>query len=323
MRRIRYAEPVPVDLRAADAPAPLRRGLPAAVEARPRRRPLFHPATGWFRKLERDLSHALSRSVWPYVPGVRAFYGAQLERGLTVVETEARLRGLPPSLAGLAVLLVSDLHVGPFLANGSLDRVLGRLMALRPDLVLVVGDVATSRIEEVEAAAPVLRQLVAPLGAYAVLGNHDHYTREPERVREILEASGIGVLHNRSARVGEADGGLAVAGIDDWNVGAPDLPAALEGVGPGHPVVLLSHNPDVLFEASARGVPLVLSGHTHAGQIRLPGLPVLARMSRYRLDHGRYRAGGTELIVSAGLGAVGVPLRVACPPEAVLLRLRA
>jgi hypothetical protein len=87
-------------------------------------------------------------------------------------------------------------------------------------------------------------------------------------------------------------------------------------------VVLVSHNPDILFEASAKGVDLVLAGHTHGGQIRIPGLPVLVRMSRYRLDEGRYRHGATELVVSRGLGTVGLPVRIVCPPEAVLLTLR-
>ena len=115
---------------------------------------------------------------------------------------------------------------------------------------------------------------------------------------------------------------MVVAGIDDLLMGRPDLDAALAGVPRGVPVLLLSHNPDILFEAAAKGVDLVLAGHTHGGQMRVPGLPVLVRMSRFRLDEGRYRFDSTELVVSRGLGAVGLPLRVACPPEAVLLTLR-
>ena len=104
-------------------------------------------------------------------------------------------------------------------------------------------------------------------------------------------------------------------------MGSPDLKRALHGTEP--PVVLLSHNPDLLFDAARHGVALMLSGHTHAGQIRLRGLPVLVRQSRYRLDEGRYRYRETELVVSRGLGAVGVPWRSNCAPEAVLLTLEA
>ncbi len=88
-------------------------------------------------------------------------------------------------------------------------------------------------------------------------------------------------------------------------------------------MILLSHNPDLVFDAARHGVALVLSGHTHGGQIRIPGLPVLVRQSRYRLDEGRFRCGPTELIVSRGLGAVALPWRTACPPEAVLITLLA
>ena len=141
------------------------------------------------------------------------------------------------------------------------------------------------------------------------------------RLREAPEAEvGIEVLHNRSVDLSLGGASLSLAGVDDLVTGRPDLGAALSRAG--SPVLLLSHNPDILFEAARNGVALVLSGHTHAGQIRLPGLPVLIRQSRYRLDEGRYRARGTELLVSRGLGVVGMPLRVACAPEAVLLELR-
>ncbi len=118
---------------------------------------------------------------------------------------------------------------------------------------------------------------------------------------------------------------LALAGVDDLVRGRPDLDAALDAAAaraPGAPVLLLSHNPDIFFEAARRGVGVVAAGHTHGGQIRPAGIPLLFRQSRYRLDEGRYRFGRSELVVSRGLGAAGLPLRVACPPEAVLLTLR-
>ena len=155
---------------------------------------------------------------------------------------------------------------------------------------------------------------------FAVLGNHDHYTRQPQRLRAMLEDLGIQVLHNRSVRLRRGGGVLSLAGVDDMLLGAPDLASALAGTS--GPVVLLSHHPDLFFDAMRHDVALMLSGHTHGGQIRVPGLPVLVRQSRYRLDAGRYRAGGTELLVSRGIGAVGLPFRFGCPPEAVLVRLR-
>ena len=151
-------------------------------------------------------------------------------------------------------------------------------------------------------------------------GNHDYYNQRPDDLLRAVEAAGIPVLQNRSVELRRDGQSLSLAGVDDLLLGRPDLEAALAGTRP--PVVLLSHNPDMFFDAARADVALVLSGHTHAGQVRVPGLPVLVRQSRYRLDEGRYRVGRTELVVSRGLGAVGVPFRANCPPEVVLLRLR-
>jgi hypothetical protein len=118
------------------------------------------------------------------------------------------------------------------------------------------------------------------------------------------------------------NGRFLLAGVDDLLCGEARLDDALKGWPDGTPSLLLSHNPDVFPEAVAHGVSLVLAGHTHGGQWRVPGLPVLVRMSRYRLDEGRYRAGTSQLVVSRGLGATGFPLRIGCPPEAILLTLQ-
>jgi len=287
-----------------------------------RHRRLFHPVTGWFRRLERRTEQLLSTHLFPRLPGLPAIYSRLLERHVTLVDGTIAVEHLPASEEGLRILLITDIHVGPFLEPEALARVFARLMATRPDLILLGGDLATARLDEFPPAAGAFRTLAAPRGVFAVLGNHDHYTREPERLTALIEECGIGVLHNRWVPLGPAGGAsLVLAGIDDRHSGRPDLDAALAGIPAGAPVILLSHNPDVLFDAAARGVSLVLSGHTHGGQIRIPGLPVLVRMSRYRLDEGHYGAGGTQLVVSRGLGVTGLPIRIACPPEAVLLTL--
>lgn len=295
--------------------------LAAPVAARPRLRYLFDPARGWFRRLERRLSHFLSRRVYPRIPGLHHPYDRQLERGLTLSEACIPLRGLPRPFDGLRLLLVTDVHAGPFLSARTLERCFARLMRLRPDLILLGGDLVLSRLEELATHRRAFESLHAPLGVHAVLGNHDHYTRHPSRMRRHLREAGIRVLHNRAIELRRGAATLDLAGVDDLLAGEPDLNAALAGTR--EPTILLSHNPDLLFDASHRGVALLLSGHTHAGQIRAPGLPVLVRQSRFRLDQGRFRAGCTELVVSRGLGAVGLPLRLGCPPEAVLLTLTA
>jgi len=250
-------------------------------------------------------------------------YGLQLRAGLTVSETEISIAGLPPAFDGAGIMLITDLHAGPFMSPAALRGVFDRLQGLQPDLLLLGGDLTTSRVSEMEPQRAQFGALRAPLGVFAVLGNHDHYTGEPAAMRAFLEECGITVLHNRSVTIRRHDQTIALCGIDDLHHGEPDLEGALQNVDENGTTLLLSHNPDIFFEAARRGVSLVLSGHTHGGQIRIPGLPVLVRMSRFRLDHGHYRTDGSQLVVSRGLGVTGMPLRIACAPEAIFLRLRA
>lgn len=284
------------------------------------RRHLFNPEDGWFRRTERAVNKYLSRRIYPRLPFMRWPYRAILERSLTVSEGDVRLRGMG-GRGGIRVLVVSDIHAGAFVTPETLQRTFERLMTLRPDLILLPGDFATVEVEEVEQVVSALSLLKAPLGVYGVLGNHDHYTNDIERLSELLNDAGIELLQNRAVTIDRGDAHFVLGGVDDLLLGKPDISQALQGQRKDVPTVLMSHNPDVFPDAVAHGVSLMLAGHTHGGQIRIPGLSVLVRMSRYRLDEGRYSVNGSELIVSRGLGVTGLPLRFACPPEALLLNL--
>jgi predicted MPP superfamily phosphohydrolase len=296
----------------------VRERLSRPSPAREHLRRWFDPR-GWFRTLERAGSHHLSRTIYPHLPGLTLPYGRILEKHLTLSEATIGLKGLPPEFDGLRMLVVSDIHAGPFVSPEVLDRTIARLVELRPDVIVLPGDLLTARIEEWDAHRRAFERFRAPLGTFAVMGNHDHYTGEIDRVIERVEQAGIRVLDNASCTLHCRGATLSLAGVDDLLMGAPDLDAAPAGTE--EPVILVSHNPALLFDAARRGVALMLSGHTHAGQIRLPGLPVLVRQSRYRLDEGRFTVGETQAIVSRGLGAVGVPLRLHCHPEALWLTL--
>ena len=285
----------------------------------PRR--LFDPSGGWFRRWERRVSDALARRVYPRVHGLSELYDRQLGSALVLSETEVELASLAPALDGLRILFVSDIHAGPFVSAKALTHTFQRLLATEPDVILVGGDLVTTTLEEFVESREAFAELRAPLGVFAVLGNHDHYTGNADRLRNMIEDVGIGVLHNRSVTLRRGDACLSLAGVDDLLTGRPNLEAALAGTHA--PTLLLSHNPDLAFDAARKGVALMLSGHTHGGQIRVPGLPVLVRQSRYRLDEGRFQVGPMDLVVSRGLGAAGLPVRFACPPEAVLIHLRA
>jgi predicted MPP superfamily phosphohydrolase len=286
----------------------------------------FDPKSGWFRKIERAGSLFLSHHVWPRVPGAAIPYAMTLDRALTVAEAEIPIANLPAPFEGTRLLFVSDVHAGPFLSQGALARAFAGLATLNADVVIHGGDIATSNVREILPHAEAVSRLTAPLGAFAVYGNHDHYTGDLAGVANFFDAHGARVLNNDAVALSRGGARLALAGIDDWNFGRPDLDVALAQaarVAPGAPVVLISHNPDALLDAAARGVSLTLSGHTHGGQVRIPGRPVLVRMSRYRLDEGRFVHRGAQLVVSRGLGVSGIPLRIACAPEALLITLTA
>lgn len=305
---------------------PARGRLAPPAPARPRLRRLLDPVTGWLRRKERAFNQFLTHRFYPHVPLVHLPYGLQLERGLTVSEATVVLPGLGPALAGTRLLLITDPHAGPFLSPRSLERAFRRLASLEPDVIAIGGDFATTCVREFVPTARVFASLTAPLGVFGVMGNHDHYTEDPSRLKELVRGTGLRLLDNEAVEIRRGEDRLVLAGIDDLNSGSPDIEktmATARGLSSadGAPIVLLSHNPDVFFDAARLGASLVLAGHTHAGQVRIPGLPVLVRMSRYGLDEGRYRVDGSELIVSRGLGVCGVPVRIACAPEAVLIRL--
>jgi predicted MPP superfamily phosphohydrolase len=253
-------------------------------------------------------------------------YGPLLERFLTVACADIPIAGLPAPFDGTSLLFLSDVHAGPFLSPGALAAVFARLATLEPDVVIHGGDMATSNVRELGPHAAAVSALTAPLGAFAVFGNHDHYTGDLPGVGRFFERCGVRVLNNDAVALSRGGARIALAGIDDWNIGRPDLDRALARAAeaaPAAPIVLISHNPDASLEAASRRVALTLSGHTHGGQVRIPGFPVFVRMSRFRLDEGRFEHSGSQIVVSRGLGVSGIPLRIFCSPEAVLVTLRA
>ena len=177
---------------------PIRHTLPPPRRADPQHRRLFHPRRGWFRRVERWVNLLLSRNLFPWLPGMAAFYALQLRVGLTVSEADVPIAGLPQAFDGAGILFITDLHAGPFLSPAALRGVFDRLQHLQPDLLLLGGDLTTARVSELEEQRALFRELQAPLGVFAVLGNHDHYTGDPAAVRALLEDCGITVLHNRS-----------------------------------------------------------------------------------------------------------------------------
>lgn len=241
-----------------------------------------------------------------------------------VREAQVALPGWPDGAPPVRAVLISDIHVaGPDMPPSRLRRIVRQIRALRPDLVLIAGDLvsdkrfATRRFPLAEAVAP-LAGLRPRLGTFAVLGNHDHW-RDAAEARAALRAAGVTVLDNAALHAGP----LALGGIDDDFTDHDDLPTTLAALRslPG-PRLLLSHSPDP-FATLPLDVPLMLAGHTHCGQIRLPFVGALSTMSRYgeRYACGRVDEGGRTLIVGAGLGTSILPVRLGARPDMWLVIL--
>jgi predicted MPP superfamily phosphohydrolase len=280
----------------------------------------LNPNRGPLKILERNLDIIVSRFLYPRLAHVWNPYSRLLERRFGVAHIEVSPTGWPVDGGRLRVLLVSDIHTGIFLKPNTLAAIVTSLMALQPDLVAVAGDLVTGHVNELEpfleALAPLAR---APLGAWVCYGNHDYFGGDPEHLRRSLERIGLPMLRNESVKLTHGDGQFVLGGIDDLIMGRPDWTALAARHGTPH--LLLAHNPDHFYAAAAHDVPLILSGHTHGGQIRFPNGPPIIRQSRFCLDEGAYAFRSSLLIVSRGLGSVGLPWRWGADPEAVLVEI--
>ncbi|MBI2962403.1 MAG: metallophosphoesterase [Deltaproteobacteria bacterium] len=298
-----------------------RRPLPPPRAMSGRKRRWIYPNRGLIKRLERGADVFASRHLYPHLLGIWSPYSWQLPRRLVVSEATLAPRRWPARMPPLRVLLLTDLHVGPFLLPSVLHPMLAELMRLEPDLVAIGGDVISGRAHDLGGFLEGLAELArAPLGAWFCMGNHEYFSPDPFYVVEQLRAVGIHTLRNHAVRLEHGGSRFVLGGLDDLVLGVPDWERLLSAAGAPH--VLLAHNPDAFYEAERRGIGLVLSGHTHAGQIRFPGGPPLVRQSRFCLDEGVMSFGSSLIVVSRGLGASGLPWRVGARPEAVLLTIR-
>ncbi len=241
------------------------------------------------------------------------FYGRD---ALRLTKVDLPVSGLPAPLSGLRIGLITDVHRSRWVTADDVRNAVGLMMTAAPDLVVLGGDYVTWGDRQfVGPAAEALSGLSAPYGVFAILGNHDDDNDMPAA----LAKHRMQVLRDARTRVEFPGGALELAGIRFWTKRQNDIAAVLKGAK--EPVVLLAHDPRRLTEAAALSVPLVLSGHTHGGQVVLPGVGAIAAR-KFPVVAGIARRDRTTMFVSQGLGTVYVPIRVNCPPEVVLLTLR-
>lgn len=249
-------------------------------------------------------------------------------RTFEVTRQQIPLKKLPTEFHGFRLVQLSDIHHSPFLSEKEIAAAADHANSLNPDLVVLTGDYVSHSRDFITGCARALGRLRAAHGVFAVLGNHDHWTDGPG-MAAALRGVGISVLENENLLIRRGAASIRLLGVDDSTVRRDDLQLALVGSDHAEARILLAHNPAIIREAARAGIDLVLSGHTHGGQINWRLLigrenhntqKWLRRPSR-RLMRGYAQLGETHLYVNRGLGTVILPLRYGCSPEISLLEL--
>jgi predicted MPP superfamily phosphohydrolase len=256
---------------------------------------------------------------------VIAGYGVTLRRWWFLTERiDVPIPGLDPRFDGYRIAHLSDLHIGSLTPDWWARRWIERANLEKPDAVAVTGDLVTSGVAFHETIANLIGELRARDGVFCAMGNHDYFG-DGEPLISLLEARGARVLRNEGVLLQRQDASMYLAGIDDTWTRRANLDKALEHRPPQTPTIMLAHDPDTFFRIAERGVELVLSGHTHGGQIAVPFLARWINASKlaHHFHLGLYRLGNATLYVHPGLGTTGPPIRLGVAPAVVMLTLRA
>lgn len=268
-----------------------------------------------------------------FLKGSALFGGAMMLDGfliepksLTVERVEVGIKGLPPSFEGFTICQITDVHHSDIVTLEYLDKLVALANGLKPDLVALTGDYVDDTKSFVGPALKKLSGLKGRFGLVSILGNHDHFVGKDFSVG-VIQSHDIPLLENSHMFIEKGGAAICVGGTKDYMEDLPDAKEALKGVDKDMPRVLLCHHPDYAeYMPKDVRIDLVLSGHTHGGQVRLPFYaPVVPS------DFGQKYAGGlvrlerdegTQVYVSRGVGLVMIPVRINCPPEITLITLR-
>jgi len=267
-----------------------------------------------------------------FIVGAAAFVGAPLygyvsSKWLRIERTDVRLPRLPRESDGLRVVALADTHVGRWRDGDSVAKAVRKANAEEPDLVVLLGDYCHHMRGDSDAAfndaiGP-FGDLAAPLGVFAIPGNHDYWDGI-EQVSAAFDRAGIPLLVNEHRLIDVPGGELAVVALDDLWVGEEDVSRAYDGLPESTARLTLSHNPDRFIVNEDEDFGLMLSGHTHGGQVVIPFHgPIRLPIQHKEYAMGLHERGHDQLYVSRGVGVVTPPIRLFCPPEISLIRLRA
>jgi predicted MPP superfamily phosphohydrolase len=294
---------------------------------------MLHHMVGWLRQEARTGRARRRWTKWIGRSWARVSYGYRVEpTWLELNELEIRIPNLAPAFGGFRFVQLSDFHCSRQVTPAYLRQAVDLALAQQPDVVVLTGDFVHKGYKYVQAVAACLSRLSAPGGVYAVLGNHDFSVRNAlgfrrykhlhRAVAAALSEHGIRVLQNESVRLQRGDGVLHLVGVDDLWSRVCDLERAFADLDGASPRVVLAHNPRTIEFLNGRRCDLMLSGHTHGGQINLPrlGRPTLGRRAR-RFAAGLYRYRGSHVYVNKGIG-FGFRFRFGVRPEVAVLTLQ-
>jgi hypothetical protein len=282
------------------------------------------PAT--YSPARRQLIQGVAAAAISAPVAVTAF-GALIERTrFHVKEVDFPVPGLAPDFEGLRIAQLSDFHVSPYLSVKDAARTVDMANELRPHLTLVTGDLISETGDPLDATIAEIARLRADMGVLGCLGNHEAYVGCEDYVTSECARRGIDFLRLENRQLRRGGGVLNIAGVDFQSFRHRDtyLAGADKLVVPGMPNLLMSHNPDVFPVAVRQGYDAVISGHTHAGQVTVEILNQTLNVVRFFTPYvaGLYRLNGRSCYVTAGIGTIGMPVRLGAPPEITLLRLR-
>lgn len=249
------------------------------------------------------------------------FYGSYVEPRLLIVnEQEVYLSDEVTNVIHAVVL--SDIHVGPYKNERWVDHIVKNVNKQKPDIVFIVGDFISNSSSESDMLYP-LADIIAPFGVYVVTGNHDHIDGNVGVVENKLNEAGLKILNNSSEIIDINNKEIVIAGVSDvWYGSLPSL--AMKGVSEDQDVILLAHNPDVVLYSDSRIADLVIAGHTHGGQIRLPFLGSVPQIPTYlgnKYDRGLFEYNNQKLFITSGVSETGPRARLFVPPEIVNLHI--
>ncbi len=254
-------------------------------------------------------------------------YGALVERtNFQVNEIDVPLAGLHRDLDGLRLLLLSDIHLGMFLSERELARMIDAACELEPHAAFATGDFISTFGDPLEASIRQVARVKADAGMLGCLGNHERYAHAEDEATRLAARAGIPILRGQARQLRFGNATLNVAGVDYQR--SSERRAYLAGaerlIEPGAFNLLLSHNPDVFPVAARQGWSLVLAGHTHGGQVNVEILDRSISPAAFLTPYvrGLYHIGPSAEYVTRGIGTVGIPARLGSPPEISLLRLR-